>query len=135
MTDFELSQYRCLKLEQKILEHELAELSSMCSTSSWSTQEKTAPTNSVSKTVENYAVKHADLALELESAMDRTVSMRRKIEDFISGIADADIRTMIRLYYVHDKTWLQVGIATGRDGSWARRLVLDYLEGKQRLFY
>lgn len=135
MTDFELRQYKCLKLEEKMLENSLFDLEIKAEPKALTyDKEKLAPTNQVSDTTCDTVTEIVDTKEELRLAQKRTWKKRLEIERFLNTIDDAEMRVAIRLYYIEQKTWLQVGMELSYDESWIRKKTLSYLSGQMSLF-
>lgn len=97
-------------------------------------KEKLAPTNKVEDTTCDIVTEIVDVKEELRLAQKRTWAKRLELERFLNTIDDAEMRVAIRLYYIEQKTWLQVGLKLGYDESWIRKKTLAYLSGQMCLF-
>lgn len=129
MTDFELRQYRCLVKEEKLLESELRQEIDKYEQSALNYENvRTSKTYKVDDIVCDKVVNVIDLEQELKCALIRRKKRRMQIEKFLNCVDDAEIRLVLRLRYVHGKSWLRIGMELGYDGSWARKKALRYLK-------
>lgn len=129
MTDFELRQYRCLVKEEKLLESELRQEIDKYEQSALNyANVRTAKTYRFDDIVCDKVVNVIDLEQELKCALIRRKKRRMQIEKFLNCVDDAEIRLVLRLRYVHGKSWLRIGMELGYDGSWARKKALRYLK-------
>lgn len=129
MTDFELRQYRCLVKEEKLLESELRqELDKYEQSALNYANVRTSKTHKIDDIVCDKVVNVIDLEQELRCAQIRRKKRRLQIEKFLDCVDDAEIRLVLRLRYVHGKSWLRIGMELGYDGSWLRKKALRYLK-------
>ena len=129
MTDFELRQYRCLVKEEKLLESELKQEIDKYEQSALNYDNvRTSKTHKIDDIVCDKVVNVIDLEQELKCALIRRKKRRMQIEKFLDCVDDAEIRLVLRLRYVHGKSWLRIGMELGYDGSWLRKKALRYLK-------
>lgn len=68
------------------------------------------------------------LHAEYIESLRKMYKTRLEIERFLNTIDDAEMRVAIRLYYIEQKTWLQVGVKLGYNESWIRKKTLRFLK-------
>lgn len=128
MTDFELRQYKCLKLEEKMLENILFDLETMLGIKGLVyDKEKLAPTNKVSDTTLEFITEIVDIKEELRLAKKRTWKKRLEIERFINSVDDVTVRVIVRMRYVEGKTLEHIGRTLGYSKTGVYHYLKRYL--------
>lgn len=144
MTKEDLSQVRNLQNEIKLLKEQKAEIqqkmSTMSTPHSVQASSKHLPYQLHNITVQGVAKSETDAFLdadELRQKIVRNLTEREqrciaeydKINEFIHGIKDSEIRQILTLYYLKGMTWPQVAFRIGcQDEGTPRKKVDKFLE-------
>ena len=62
------------------------------------------------------------------NALGKCEAMRHKIEDFVVGVTDTDVRIAMRLHFLMGWTWVKTGMHLDLDESAIRKKVKAYLD-------
>ena len=129
MTEKELRQLYYLCRETDELQRELQRLE-------WSiyprSQEITGmPSGTdIGDIVGRHAAEMADLRTMIELNIQRIFYERRRIERFIEGIADAEIRLIVRLRFINHLNWDVIGAELGMERTTVSKKCRRFLKRK-----
>lgn len=147
MTKEDLSQVRNLQNEIKLLKEQKAEIqqkmSTMSTPHSVQASSKHLPYQLHNITVQGVAKSETDAFLDADELRQKIVQNltereRRciaeydKINEFIHGIKDSEMRQILTLYYLKGMTWQQVALKIGEnDESYPRRKSNQFLKSAE----
>lgn len=81
--------------------------------------------------VERYIIKKDKLIEKLEEKFAELVTEVQRIEEFIEGIDDAEIRVIARKRFIENKDWQDIGDEMYMDRTTVSRKLKKYLERQE----
>lgn len=67
-----------------------------------------------------------------EQIEEKLAGMITEIEQFIAGIEEPRIRTILRMKYIDGRTWREIGMHYGKAHQWAYNKIERYFEEKEK---
>lgn len=113
MTEQELSQLYWLNRETERLQKDLKELEQM--TSYRASILTGMPKSSCKKEVADYIAEIADLKEIISLNLQKLQRERARLERYIGGVEDAEIRLIMRLRHINGMTWEDIGAEINLD--------------------
>ena len=113
MTKKELSQLFYINLEIKDIKEKIEEIESRYIGAITYTNDR-VQTGRISDSTRDIAIKVAELTELYEVKLKELFIQRARIERFIDGIEDSDIRLIVRLRHINCMTWEDIGRELGR---------------------
>ena len=114
MTKKELSQLFYINLEIKDIKEKIEEIESRYIGAINYSNDR-VQTGRVSDSTRDIAIKVAELTELYEVKLKELFIQRARIERFIDGIEDSDIRLIVRLRHINCMTWEDIGRELGYD--------------------
>lgn len=106
-----LKSYRKALIAEKAIEEEIRQLrlDKMCP----SVIQDGMPHASGSGDLSGYMARVDELMKELQESLEKRLQLRRQITEAIERMGDETEKTVLRLRYIHCKTWEQVAVDIG----------------------
>ena len=78
----------------------------------------------------DYSRKVKKIYKQMGKKIDELIEVRKELESFIESVEDSEIRTILRLKYIHGLPWAKIPNALGRegDGSTERKKIERFLD-------
>lgn len=89
--------------------------------------------STVGNPTDKYVTKLIELKDKRQNLILKTVEVEAETEEFIKNVEDAEIRTIMRKYYIDGLTWneiVKIYYKRNCDGSTPRKKVSEYLKKK-----
>lgn len=84
--------------------------------------------NSVSSPVEKFYDRLDKLQKRLQAKLDEYVAERERIEDYIDGIEDVEVRVIARMRFIDNEDFQTIGNEMYMDRTTAYRKLKNYIE-------